>query len=109
MRAASGLHVQRWAEGYEYLRLCRAELRRGHYPQAVKYLDEAHNLGRDNIVLHAKAHFAYVRFSLHGAEYRRAIGHLFWAVVSPLMVPIERRRRTAIVGEWTPAPRNLTS
>jgi hypothetical protein len=98
---------QRWTEGREYLRLSTVSLRQSHYPEALELLHQAHNLGRDNIPLHAMAHLRYVRFSLHEGNYRRALGHVFWAICSPIMVPIERKQRTQIVGEWKPAPRSL--
>src|ERR1700733_11899463 len=100
-------HVQRWSEGREYLRLSSASLRQGNYAEALNWLHQAHNLGRDNIPLHAVAHLRYVRFSIHEADYRRALGHVFWAMCSPIMVPIERKNRTAVVGKWTPAPKKL--
>jgi hypothetical protein len=105
MRAATASHIQRWAESREYLKLCRSSLRDGHYPEALNWLHEAHNLGRDSVILHATTHLRYVRFALRASNYRRALGHIFWAALSPVMVPIERRKRTAIIGDWTPAPR----
>jgi len=98
---------ERWIEGREYLRLCNASLRQGQYPEALELLHHAHNLGRDNIPLHAMAHLRYVRFSFHEGNYRRALGHVFWAMCSPIMVPYERKQRTEIVGEWKAAPRSL--
>ena len=100
-------HIQRWAEGRAYLKLCNVSLREGNYPKALELLHQAHNLGRDNIPLHAITHLRYVRFSVHESDYRRALGHVFWAVCSPIMVPIERKQRTAVVGEWTPAPKTI--
>jgi hypothetical protein len=100
-------YAQRWAESRAYLKLCAASIREGDYSTALNWLHEAHNLARDHTLLHAKTHFRYVKFSLHEANYPRALGHLFWALSSPLMVPVERRQRTAIIGRWKPAPRAL--
>jgi hypothetical protein len=97
-------YVNRWAESRAYSKLCAASLREHDYATAINWLHEAHNLGRDNIILHAATHLRYVQFSLHEGCYKRALGHVFWALSSPLFVPLGRARRTAIVGEWNPAP-----
>jgi hypothetical protein len=107
MRAATPSYINRWAEGREYLRLSRDASRDGRYEEAIKWLHEAHNLGRDNVLIHAVTHFRYVGFSWRESDYRRAFGHFFWALTSPFMVPIERRKRTAVIGDWTPAPRKI--
>jgi hypothetical protein len=91
-----------------FLKLCGDTLRLGDERAALNWLHEAHNLGRDNVRLHVATHFRYVRFSMREGNYRRALGHVFWALTSPLVVPVARNRRTAIVGEWTPAPRTTT-
>lgn len=98
-------YKERWTEGRAYLKLCSDSLREGDYSTAINWLHEAHNLGRDNVLLHATAHLRYVRFSLHEADYRRALGHVYWALTSPILVPLERNRRTAVIGDWKPAPR----
>jgi len=89
------------------LRLSRASLSDKKFSEALNFLHEAHNLGRDNIPLHALTHLNYIGFSLREANYRRALGHLFWAFASPIMVPLERKRRTSVIGEWKPAPKQL--
>lgn len=99
------VYSTRWAEGRAYMKLCTAFLREGEYAAAIEWLHQAHNLGRDNVALHVLTHLQYIRFSLHEGDYRRAMGHLFWAFSSPLLVPIGRRKRTEIVGDWKPAPR----
>lgn len=104
---ATPAYIERWAEGRKYLSLCNTSLRDGNYPKALELLHQAHNLGRDNIPLHAMTHLRYVRFSVHESNYRRALGHIFWAITSPIMVPLERNHRTAVVGEWTPAPKAI--
>ena len=109
MHAATASYTERWAESREYLRLCSAALHYGRYRDALNWLHEAHNLGRDNIILHASTHLRYVRFSLHDSDYRRALGHIFWAMSSPFMVPIDRRKRTATIGDWAPAPGKMAS
>ncbi len=102
------LYSTRWAEGRAYIRLCTASLREGEYVAAIEWLHQAHNLGRDNVALHVLTHLQYVRFSLHEGDYRRAMGHLFWALSSPVLVPLGRRKRTEIVGDWKPAPRTIS-
>ena len=105
MRAATSSYAKRWAEGREYLKLCNNASRGGNYQEALNWLHQAHNLGRDNVFLHATTHLRYVGFSVRESDYRRALGHIFWAMCSPFMVPIERRKRTEVVGDWKPAPR----
>jgi hypothetical protein len=100
----SAEYLDRWAECRVQLKLSRASLRRGDYAAAINWLHEAHNLGRDNVFLHVATHLRYLRFSFREARYRRALGHVFWALTSPLLVPIERKQRTAIVGEWKREP-----
>lgn len=107
MRApdSSSSSTVRWIECREYLRLCHAAFRYRQYPEALNWLHEAHNLGRDNVVLHAISHLSYIRFSLKDADYRHALTHLFWAICSPVMVPLERQKRVAVIGDWSPAPK----
>ncbi len=97
----------RWGESREYLKLYRASFRARRYPEALNWLHEAHNLGRDNVFLHAMSHLSYIRFSWKDSDYRHALGHFVWAMCSPVMVPLERKKRVEVIGEWTPAPRNV--
>ncbi len=105
---ASPLNAMRWDESRKFLKLCADSLRIGDEQGALNWLHEAHNLGRDHVGLHVATHLRYVRFSFYEGNYRRALGHMFWALSSPILVPMARARRTAIVGEWTPAPRTST-
>ena len=99
----------RWAESRQYLRLCHLSFRAGRYSEALNWLHEAHNLGRDNVFLHAVSHLSYIRFSWKDSDYRHALGHLVWAMSSPVMVPLARKKRVAVIGEWTPAPRTIAT
>jgi hypothetical protein len=105
--ASNTSSTDRWTESREYLRLCHASFRARRYPEALNWLHEAHNLGRDNVFLHAVSHLSYIRFSWKDSDYRHALGHLVWAICSPVMVPLERKKRVEVIGEWTPAPRNV--
>jgi uncharacterized protein DUF3703 len=104
MAASSSSSVERWVESRKYLRLCHTAFRERQYPDALNWLHEAHNLGRDNIFLHAISHLSYIRFSLKDSDYHHALTHLVWAVSSPVMVPLERKKRVEVIGEWKPAP-----
>lgn len=108
MPASNTSSTDRWTESREYLRLCHASFRARRYPEALNWLHEAHNLGRDNVVLHAASHLSYIRFSWKDSDYRHTLGHFVWAMCSPLMVPLERKKRVAVIGEWKPAPKSLT-
>jgi hypothetical protein len=104
MPASNSSAAERWVESRKYLKLCHTAFRDRQYPEALNWLHEAHNLGRDHILLHAVSHLSYIRFSLKDSDYHHAFTHLFWAVSSPLMVPIERKKRVEVIGEWKPAP-----
>jgi hypothetical protein len=105
--AVTGAYAERWAKGRELLELSRRAVRERRYLDALAALDAAHNLGRDNVALHATTHLRYVRFALRDFHFKRAAGHIFWAITSPVMVPKDRRKRTAVVGEWTPPAEKL--
>jgi hypothetical protein len=104
MAASNSSSAARWIESRKYLRLCHTAFGERQYPEALNWLHEAHNLSRDHILLHAVSHLSYIRFSLKDSDYRHALSHLFWAVSSPVMVPIERKKRVEVIGEWKPAP-----
>jgi hypothetical protein len=99
--------TDRWAESREYLKLCHASFRARRYSEALNWLHEAHNLGRDNVLLHAISHLSYIRFSWKDSDYRHMLGHFVWAMCSPVMVPLDRKKRVEVIGDWTPAPRNV--
>jgi hypothetical protein len=50
---------------------------------------------------------SYIRFSWKDSDFRHMLGHFVWAICSPVMVPLERKKRVEVIGEWTPAPRNV--
>lgn len=102
------LYTTRWDESRTFLKLCADSLRMGDERVALNWLHEAHNLGRDHVGLHVATHLRYIRFATREGDYRRALGHLFWALSSPIMVPIARGKRTALIGEWSLAPRTTT-
>ncbi|HVN27096.1 MAG TPA: DUF3703 domain-containing protein [Candidatus Binataceae bacterium] len=104
MPASNSSFRDRWVESRKYLRLCHAAFNERRYPEALNWLHEAHNLGRDHVLLHAVSHLSYIRFSWKDSDYKHVLGHLFWAICSPVMVPLERQRRIAVIGEWKPAP-----
>jgi Protein of unknown function (DUF3703) len=79
------------------------ELReQNHWDEALAMLHQAHNLGRDHILIHCAAHWRYVRFSIHEGNYRRATGHFYWSLSSPYYVPRDRMKRRADIGSWQP-------
>ena len=100
-------YAERWAKSRELLELSRLAIREGRFVEALTALDSAHNLGRDSVALHANTHLRYVRFALRNSDYKRAVGHIFWAMSSPLLVPLERRKRTATIGTWPPPAEKL--
>ena len=104
MTASNSTSAQRWVESRKYLRLCHRAFGERQYPEALNWLHEAHNLGRDHVFLHAVSHLSYIRFSLKDSDYRHAFTHLVWALCSPVMVPLERQKRVEVIGEWKPAP-----
>ena len=91
---------ERWTEGWKGFRQSTACCREGRFPEAIRFLDEAHNLGRDNVMLHAASHLQYARCSFHAGDMRRALGHLYHAATSPILVPIDRARRAGMIGDW---------
>ena len=107
MRTTNRAYAARWAKSRELLELSRLALREGRHLDALHALDEAHNLGRDRVSLHATTHLRYVHFAIADSNYKRAAGHIFWAMISPLVVPLERRKRTATVGKWNPPAEKL--
>jgi len=110
MTSKGGITIQyaeRWAKSRELLALSRSAIRERRYLDALSALDTAHNLGRDNVALHASTHLRYVRFALRDSHYKRALGHIFWALTSPVMVPRDRQKRTAVIGDWTPPAEKL--
>jgi Protein of unknown function (DUF3703) len=106
-RSITGPYAARWAKSRELLELSRLAIHEGRFLEALQALDTAHNLGRDSVALHATTHLRYVRFALRDSHYKRAVGHIFWAMSSPLMVPLNRRKRTAVIGTWPPPAEKL--
>ena len=106
-RVIAGSYAERWAKSRELLELSSLAVQEKRYLDALNALDTAHNLGRDSVALHAVTHLRYVRFALRDSHYKRAIGHIFWAMSSPVMVPLERRKRTAMIGTWPPPVKKL--
>jgi Protein of unknown function (DUF3703) len=74
--------MERWSESNAYLKLCVESLHVNNYQQALKWLDQAHNPGRDNVTLHMLAHLSYAKFALRNADIRCVFGHIFWALIS---------------------------
>jgi hypothetical protein len=94
----------RWIQSREQLSLSDDLVKQRRYEEAVKALDEAHNLGRDHIELHARSHIRYVKFSFWEGNYKRALGHVFWSFTSPYYVPRDRRKRTEVATQPRKAP-----
>jgi len=88
--------LERWKDGRAHLKLSDEMVRQRRYGEALHALDDAHNFGRDNIRIHAAAHFRYVRFSLRDKNYKRAAGHLYRTITSPILVPRDRKRRAEV-------------
>ncbi len=87
---------ERWSEGRAQLKLSDALVRQRRYGEALQALHEAHNFGRDNVRIHTAAHFRYIGFSLRDKDYRRAAGHLYWTITSPILVIRDRKRRAEV-------------
>lgn len=83
---------RRWAQSRQALREARAALRAGRNDQALGLFTQAHDLGDDHALCHARAHLGRARVEMAAGRRREAAVDALFAALAALVSPLRRLR-----------------
>lgn len=83
---------RRWSQSRAYLREAHTALDEGRTHEALRLFTQAHDLGGDNTICHARGHFGRMRVELQTGKLRDALLDGFFGLAAVLISPIRRWR-----------------